>query len=304
MSAIYFTPSFNNSRPCFMTYTLFENAAGKNCDPTCGSEGACYNYSFLHIGGAAGQKFCFDEGEEACTLDEFWLQAGVSEASSDYDYFKVKWTTLSTDKTERQIYMGETQNKFMWLSTSYFSIVDTSNASLFFDTSLKKLSIFSNTTSSGGSISYKDSVELVSTVGSKSGLECNFNGNKTALIQAQSSGGIMRLTNGAESATTTTDVWAFGSNAGLSVYSSVTADIVFNTSVLSQNGASSSDTMTFRNVGTTARPFLIAATKDQASFGGVVYFDDTKFVPKTFSVCVDGVTKNMKFLAHDPNVDV
>lgn len=303
MSAIYFTPSFN-SKPCFLAYTLFKNAEGKNCDPTCGSEGACYNYSFLHIGGAAGQKFCFDEGEEACYLDEFWLQAGVSEASSDYDYFKVKWTTLSTNKTERQIYMGETQFKFMWLSTSYFSILDTSNASLVFDTSLKKLSIFSNTTSSGGSISYKDSVELVSTAGSKSGLECNFNGNKTALIQAQASGGIIRLTNDGQSPTTVTDVWAAGSSAGLSVTSTVSADIIFNTSVLTQYGATSADTMTFRNVGTVARPFLIASTKDQASFGGVVYFDDTKFVPKTFSVCVDGVTKNMKFLAHDPTVDV
>jgi hypothetical protein len=301
MSAIYFTPSFN-SKPCFITYTLFKNTAGESFDPSCGTGGAYYRYSFLHIGGAfAGQNFCGKQG--ACTLDEFWLQAGISETSSiDYDYFKVKWTTLSTDKTERQIYMGETKNKFMWLSTSYFSIVDTSNASLLFDTSLKKLSIFSNTTSSDGSISYKDSVELVTTAGSKSGLECNFNGNKTALIQAQSGGGIVRLTS--DGAATTTDVWAFDSSAGLSVNSSTTADIIFNTSVLTQYGATSADTMTFRNVGTVARPFLIASTKDQASFGGVVYFDDTKFVPKTFSVCVDGVTKNMKFLAHDPTVDV
>jgi len=303
MSApIYFTPTFN-SKPCFLFYTLLQENSDSYCDPTCGPDGTCFTESHLHIGGEGGQAYC---DNPVCTLHNFWLFA-KKKNGINFEYFRVRWLSGSGGRDGRQIYMGETQTKYMLLSPYYFGVIDAGASSLLFEPSTNRIRFFSNTTVSGGGvISFKDGVDLV-TNATKSGLEFFKNNVNTAKLQSQASGGILELqdVNGSNS---TTKVWASTSNAGFSVESSTTADIQFNTSVLmgSAVGASASDVATFFNIGTTTNKFIIAGvTAVHPSFGGgIVYLADKKFVAKPFSVCVEGVTKTIQFLAHEPGVDV
>ena len=302
MNPVYLTPTFN-SKPCFLFYTVFKQG-NSYCDPTCGPDGTCYSQSHLHIGGESGQAVC---DNDSCTLHNFWLFASkLTTQQTNYEYFRVRWFSNSPDRNNRQIYMGENDRKFMWLSPYYFGIIDatTTSASLLFEPSTQKMRFFSNATSTNGSISFKDTVDIISN-STKSGLEFWKNDKNTAKLQAQASGGILEMKD-ANASSTTTKVWASDDNAGLSVESTLTADIQFNTSVLmgSTVGASSSDLMTFRNLGTTLRKFIIASTSDTPSFNGPIYINDKKFVRKSFSVCVEGVTKTIEFLAHEPGVDI
>lgn len=298
MNPVYFTPSFN-AKPCFLFYTLFKQQGQESyCDPTCGSDGVCYSQSFLHIGAEGGQNYC---DNDTCTLHNFWLFAS-QQSGTGFEYFRTKWLNGLRDKDNRQIYMGETSNKFMWLSPYYFGVVDGTTTSFVFEPSTRKIIIFSNTTSNGSSISYKDSIEIISN-SAKSGLECYRDNTNTVKLQSQASGGILEMKS-AQANVTTTTVWASDDNAGLSVVSSQTADIQFNTSLLTSAGASTNDTFTFRNIGTANRKFIVASTTATVSLASPIYIDDKKFVRKSFSVCVEGVTKTIEFLAHEPGVDV
>jgi len=298
MDPVYFTPTFN-SKPCFLFYTLFKQQGTSNyCDPTCGPNGSCFNQSHLHIGGEGGQYSC---DNEPCELHNFWLFARQKDGTP-FEYFRARWISGDQSKNGRQIYMGETQTKFMLLSPYSFSVIDASRTSLLFEPSTQKIRFFSNTNTSSGNISFKDTVDIISN-STKSGLELWKDDKNTLKLQAQASGGILEIQDALASITKTT-VWASNDNAGISVISSVTPDINFNTSLLASAGALTSDVMTFRNIGTDTRKFIIAATTSTISLSDPIYIDDKKFVRKTFSVCVDGVTKTIEFLAHEPGVDI
>ena len=300
MSSIYFTPTYN-AKPCFMASTVLYNSTTRlHCDPSCGDNGACYNYSFWHIGNSSEQNFCDGSG---CGLNEYWLYVSMP-SNNSYEYFSLVWSSRVTadDRIYRKLYFGATSTKYSWFSTSYLSLTDTSTASLLWENSTKKLVIFSNARAVGDNITYKDSLELHSN-SAKSGLEAWKNNYCTVFVQAQASGGLAEFKDSLASYTTT-QVWASDDNAGLSVVSSLTADIVFNTSVLTQNSAGVNDVMTFRNLGSSSKPWIVACTNEVPHFNyGQIYIDGYKFVVKTFSVCIGGTTKQMRFLASEVGVD-